>query len=53
VTFEDWAWNDAYARCAARRDAGAIAWLKHSFLEAALSRLVISTNPRTPKILGR
>ena len=39
VTFEDWAWNDAYARCAARRDAGAIAWLKHSFLEAAVSRL--------------
>jgi peptidoglycan-N-acetylglucosamine deacetylase len=39
VTFEDWAWNDAYARCAARRDDGAIAWLKHSFLEAAVSRL--------------
>jgi peptidoglycan/xylan/chitin deacetylase (PgdA/CDA1 family) len=39
VTFEDWAWNDAYARCAARRDASAIAWLKHSFLEAAVSRL--------------
>lgn len=39
VTFEDWAWNDAYARCAARRDAGAIAWLKHSFLEAAVSHL--------------
>lgn len=42
VTFEDWAWNDAYARCAARRDAGAIAWLKHSFLEAAVSRLTWS-----------
>ena len=39
VTFEDWAWNDTYARCAARRDVGAIAWLKHSFLEAAVSRL--------------
>jgi hypothetical protein len=25
VTFEDWAWNVAYARCAARRDVGAIA----------------------------
>jgi len=42
VTFEDWAWNDAYARCAARRDAGAIAWLKQSFLEAAVSRLTWS-----------
>jgi peptidoglycan-N-acetylglucosamine deacetylase len=42
VTFEDWAWNDAYARCAARRDAGAIVWLKHSFLEAAVSRLTWS-----------
>jgi peptidoglycan-N-acetylglucosamine deacetylase len=39
VTFDDWAWNDAYARCAARRDGGAIAWLKQSFLEAAVSRL--------------
>jgi peptidoglycan-N-acetylglucosamine deacetylase len=39
VTFEDWAWNDAYTRCATRHDAGAIAWLKHSFLEAAVSRL--------------
>ena len=39
VTFDDWAWNDAYARCAQRHDAGAITWLKRSFLEAALHRL--------------
>ena len=35
LDFEDYAWNDAYAHCAAKQDAAAIAWLKQSYLEAA------------------
>jgi peptidoglycan-N-acetylglucosamine deacetylase len=35
LDFEDYAWNDAYARCAAKQDAGAIEWLKQSYLETA------------------
>jgi peptidoglycan-N-acetylglucosamine deacetylase len=42
VTFDDWAWNDAYARCAQRHDDRAITWLKRSFLDAALRRLAWS-----------
>jgi peptidoglycan/xylan/chitin deacetylase (PgdA/CDA1 family) len=39
VYFDDWAWNDAYARCMGRSDSGSIQWLKQSFLEAAVRRL--------------
>jgi peptidoglycan/xylan/chitin deacetylase (PgdA/CDA1 family) len=35
LDFEDYAWNDAYARCSAKPDAAAIAWLKQSYLENA------------------
>jgi peptidoglycan-N-acetylglucosamine deacetylase len=35
LDFEDYAWNDAYARCSAKQDAAAIAWLKKSYLETA------------------
>jgi peptidoglycan/xylan/chitin deacetylase (PgdA/CDA1 family) len=35
LDFEDYAWNDAYARCSAKQDAAAIAWLKQSYLETA------------------
>jgi peptidoglycan/xylan/chitin deacetylase (PgdA/CDA1 family) len=35
LDFEDYAWNDAYARCSAKRDAAAIGWLKQSYLETA------------------
>jgi peptidoglycan/xylan/chitin deacetylase (PgdA/CDA1 family) len=35
LDFEDYAWNDAYARCFAKQDAAAIAWLKQSYLETA------------------
>ena len=33
VYFDDWAWNDAYARCVGRPDPGTIQWLKQSFLQ--------------------
>jgi len=35
LDFEDYAWNPAYARCAAKNDAKAIAWLKESYLATA------------------
>jgi peptidoglycan/xylan/chitin deacetylase (PgdA/CDA1 family) len=35
LDFEDYAWNDAYARCSAKPDDAAIAWLRQSYLESA------------------
>ena len=35
LDFEDYAWNDAYARCSAKPDPAAIAWLRQSYLETA------------------
>jgi peptidoglycan/xylan/chitin deacetylase (PgdA/CDA1 family) len=42
VYFEDWAWNDVYGRCVARKDEKAIARMKDLFLEAAKIRLAWS-----------
>jgi len=36
LSFSDYAWNDAYVRCAAKQDADAILWLKQSYLENAV-----------------
>lgn len=36
LDFEDYAWNDAYGRCVAKQDAGAIGWLKQSYLDTAV-----------------
>lgn len=35
LDFEDYAWNDAYARCSAQHDSAAIEWLKQSYLDTA------------------
>jgi peptidoglycan/xylan/chitin deacetylase (PgdA/CDA1 family) len=35
LSFDDYAWNDAYGRCLAKQDAAAIAWLRQSYLEGA------------------
>ena len=35
LDFEDYAWNDTYARCLARGDDASIAWLRKSYLETA------------------
>jgi peptidoglycan/xylan/chitin deacetylase (PgdA/CDA1 family) len=35
LDFEDYAWNDTYARCLAKQDESAITWLKQSYLETA------------------
>ena len=36
LDFEDYAWNDAYARCSSKGDAASIAWLKQSYLDTAV-----------------
>lgn len=35
LDFEDYAWNDAYARCSTKGETAAIDWLKQSYLETA------------------
>ena len=35
LDFEDYAWNDAYGRCVAKKEDAAIAWLRQSYLDAA------------------
>jgi peptidoglycan/xylan/chitin deacetylase (PgdA/CDA1 family) len=35
LDFEDYAWNDAYARCLAEQNAASIEWLRQSYLETA------------------
>ena len=35
LDFEDYAWNEPYARCSAKQDVAAIAWLKQSYLDTA------------------
>lgn len=39
VYFDDWAWNEPYARCAAQHDLRSIDWLTQSFLGIAMRRL--------------
>ncbi|WP_260706371.1 polysaccharide deacetylase family protein [Edaphobacter flagellatus] len=35
LNFEDWAWNDPYARCSEKHDTEAIQWLHDSYLSSA------------------
>jgi peptidoglycan/xylan/chitin deacetylase (PgdA/CDA1 family) len=35
LDFEDYAWNDAYARCVVKQDDASIQWLRQSYLETA------------------
>ncbi len=35
LDYEDYMWNSAYARCADKRDAASISWLKRSYLDTA------------------
>lgn len=39
VDFEDWIWNEPYARCVDRKDSRQIKWLKASFIENAKDHL--------------
>lgn len=42
LDWEDYLWNGAYARCAAKNDAPSIAWLKSSYLSIESSYLELS-----------
>lgn len=35
IDFQDWAWNDPYARCMEKQDAQTVRWLKSSYLNMA------------------
>jgi hypothetical protein len=39
LDWEDYLWNSAYARCAAKNDATSIAWLRSSYLDIATQYL--------------
>jgi hypothetical protein len=41
LDFEDYAWNDTYARCSTKGDAAAIDWLKQSYLETAAEYILL------------
>lgn len=36
IDFQDWAWNDPYARCMSKHDSQAVEWLKSSYLSMAM-----------------
>jgi peptidoglycan-N-acetylglucosamine deacetylase len=42
IDFQDWAWNDPYARCMANHDSQAVEWLKSSYLSMALEYVSLS-----------
>ena len=41
LDFADYAWNNPYARCVAKQDAQAIAWLKSSYLSTATNDIAL------------
>ncbi len=52
LNFEDYAWNDPYARCSEKRDARSIAWLHDSYLAAA-DRSITGFRELTQRLYGR
>lgn len=47
VDFEDWAWNNPYARCMTKKDKKSVEWLQKTYLESAetiLDRAVQSSD---------
>jgi peptidoglycan/xylan/chitin deacetylase (PgdA/CDA1 family) len=52
VSFEDWAWNEPYARCVAADDEAGVARLREMFVEAALAHLAWS-NATSERLFGR
>jgi peptidoglycan/xylan/chitin deacetylase (PgdA/CDA1 family) len=44
LDWEDYLWNSAYARCAARNDVASVAWLKSSYLTIESSYLDLAKN---------
>ena len=52
LDFEDYAWNNPYARCVAKQDTEAIAWLKSSYLSTAAEYIAFGRKMAT-QIYGR
>lgn len=52
LDWEDYMWNTAYARCAAKNDAKAIAWLRSSYLNTA-SEFIDLGREESKLIFGR
>lgn len=52
MSFDDYAWNEPYARCATRGDTAAIARLEASYLAAADASLTYSRN-LSQRVVGR
>ena len=49
LSFDDWAYNDPYARCRTNDDLAAIDWMKKSYLERAARAL--ETGPEAAKLV--
>lgn len=43
VDFEDYLWNNAYARCIQKKDNQSIEWLKKSYIEQALESIKVAS----------
>ena len=52
LDFEDYAWNNPYARCVAKQNTQAIAWLKSSYLSTAAEYISLGRKLAT-QIYGR
>ena len=52
LNFDDWAFNDPYARCLARNDGEAVEWMKEAYLRRALDSLFADVE-RARRVFGR
>lgn len=52
VDFNDWAWNNPYARCLDKNDKKSIEWLKESYLKNATANMLHSDEV-TKKVFGK
>lgn len=39
IDFEDWSWNNPYARCRAKKDESRVRWLEETYLQNAVDQL--------------
>lgn len=49
LNFDDWAFNDPYARCMAKNDLASVEWLKETYVRRAADAL--SSGPETAKLV--
>lgn len=51
MNFDDWAWNNTYARCKDRNNQEALEWLRKSYQTNALKTLLQVSRPDLPQVL--